>query len=300
MPRASAQSASAPTWASGVSRRERHDARRRRPTSARSSGGRSSAPVPVGQREADRRGHPVAAAERAGRPLGDDPAAGDDRDAVGELLGLVHVVRREEDGLAELRAARRSRARRCGAPTGRSRSSARRGRSAPGRRSARARRRAGAAARRRAAARACPPSRRARRARSSRRCRAARGSSRSRARGTRARSAPARRSTPAARRRRGCARRRRRAPGSTPSTLTSPSVRVAEALEDLDGRRLAGAVRPEEGEDLAALDLEVDAGDRLDLAVALAQPADGDDRLHAASVGMPEGPGQCAIPATRT
>ena len=32
----------------------------------------------------------------------------------------------------------------------------------------------------------------------------------------------------------------------------------AEALEDLDRRRLAGAVRPEEGEDLAALDLEVD------------------------------------------
>src|SRR5262245_45857762 len=55
----------------------------------------------------------------------------------------------------------------------------------------------------------------------------------------------------------------------------------AEALEDLDRRRLAGAVRAEEREDLAALDLEVDARDGFELAVALAQPVDGDDRLHA-------------------
>ena len=48
------------------------------------------------------------------------------------------------------------------------------------------------------------------------------------------------------------------------------------ALEDLDGRRLAGAVRAQEGEDLAALDLEVEPCDRLDLAVALAQPFDRD------------------------
>src|SRR6185437_7438946 len=57
-----------------------------------------------------------------------------------------------------------------------------------------------------------------------------------------------------------------------------------EALEDLDGRGLARAVGPEEGEDLAALDLEVDPRDGVDLAVALAQPLDGDDRLHAAIV----------------
>ena len=63
----------------------------------------------------------------------------------------------------------------------------------------------------------------------------------------------------------------------------------AEALQDLDRRRLARAVRPEEGEDLAALDLEVDAGDRVELAVALVQTADGDDRRHAASVGTPKG-----------
>src|SRR5690606_5844473 len=36
-------------------------------------------------------------------------------------------------------------------------------------------------------------------------------------------------------------------------------VAVAEPLEDLDGRRLAGAVRAEDREDLAALDPQVDA-----------------------------------------
>ena len=47
--------------------------------------------------------------------------------------------------------------------------------------------------------------------------------------------------------------------GSVPSTLTLPALGSAEALEDLDGRGLAGAVGAEEGEDLAAADLEVDA-----------------------------------------
>src|SRR5581483_4711828 len=42
-----------------------------------------------------------AATERPRRSLRDDLAAGDHGDPVGELLGLVHVVRREEDGLAE-------------------------------------------------------------------------------------------------------------------------------------------------------------------------------------------------------
>ena len=37
------------------------------------------------------------------------------------------------------------------------------------------------------------------------------------------------------------------------------AVRIAQALEDLDGRRLAGAVGPEQAEDLAARDLEIDA-----------------------------------------
>src|SRR5207302_1619076 len=67
----------------------------------------------------------------------------------------------------------------------------------------------------------------------------------------------------------------------------------AEPLEDLDGRRLACAVRPEEREDLAALDLEVDSGHGLERAIALAQPVHGDDRLHAASVrAQTEEPGR--------
>ena len=48
----------------------------------------------------------------------------------------------------------------------------------------------------------------------------------------------------------------------------------AVALEDLDGRRLAGAVRAEQGEGLTAGDVEVDAVDGDDAAVRLAQSAD--------------------------
>src|SRR3954453_6732023 len=43
-----------------------------------------------------------ARAERGRRPLGDEPPLLDDRDAVAERLGLVEVVRREQDGLAEV------------------------------------------------------------------------------------------------------------------------------------------------------------------------------------------------------
>ena len=48
----------------------------------------------------------AAAPERVGRALGDDPPAGDHGDAVGEVLGLVHVVRGEQDRRAELAQAR--------------------------------------------------------------------------------------------------------------------------------------------------------------------------------------------------
>ena len=64
--------------------------------------------------------------------------------------------------------------------------------------------------------------------------------------------------------------------GSTPRTLTSPALRVAVALEDLDRGRLPGAVRPEEGEDLARGDLEVDSLHSLEVAVGLAQAPDAD------------------------
>ena len=65
---------------------------------------------------------------------------------------------------------------------------------------------------------------------------------------------------------------------STPEHGRPAAVRRPEALEDLDGRRLAGAVRPEQPEHLAAGHLEVDPVDGLDLAVALDQALDPDDR----------------------
>ena len=55
-----------------------------------------------------------------------------------------------------------------------------------------------------------------------------------------------------------------------------PGAALAVALENLDGRRLACAVRTQEGEDLAAGDLEIDAPDRLEVAIGLAQAADAD------------------------
>ena len=180
------------------------------------------------------------------------PRAIDD-DPVGEPLGLLHVVRGEDDRLAERAQAVDDLPRARAARPGRSRSSARRGRSARGRRPARARRRAAGAGRPRAA-----------RVRLPRGLlepdeadhlvdgRAGRSSSRRRGAGTRARSGRARRRTPAARCRGGRARRGRPAAGSAPSTSTSPAARVAEALEHLDGGGLAGAVGAEQGEDLAA------------------------------------------------
>src|SRR4029077_11375671 len=55
-------------------------------------------------------------------------------------------------------------------------------------------------------------------------------------------------------------------------------VALAVPLEDLDGRRLAGAVRPEQPEDLSLLDREIDPADRLEVPVGLAQAADLDCR----------------------
>ena len=51
--------------------------------------------------------------------------------------------------------------------------------------------------------------------------------------------------------------------GSAPRTSTAACVGGAEAFEDLDRGRLAGSVGAEEGEDLAAADLEVDPAHRL-------------------------------------
>ena len=50
----------------------------------------------------------------------------------------------------------------------------------------------------------------------------------------------------------------------------------AVALEDLDGRRLARAVRPEQTEHLARRDREREAVDRVHVAVALLEVGDAD------------------------
>ena len=65
-------------------------------------------------------------------------------------------------------------------------------------------------------------------------------------------------------------------PGSKPSTSHLAAVPLPVALEDLDGRGLAGAVRAEQPEDLADRHLEVDSTHRLERAVGLAQAPDGD------------------------
>jgi len=66
-----------------------------------------------------------------------------------------------------------------------------------------------------------------------------------------------------------------------------------ESLEDLHRGGLARAVRAEQGEDLAAGYLQVDAVDRRDVTVALAQVPDHDGRavVHDLSLG---GPGRAA------
>jgi hypothetical protein len=49
--------------------------------------------------------------------------------------------------------------------------------------------------------------------------------------------------------------------------------RALVSLEDLDDRGLAVPVPPEQGKDLATVDIEVDAPHRLDRAGVLAEPA---------------------------
>jgi len=73
---------------------------------------------------------------------------------------------------------------------------------------------------------------------------------------------------------------RRRAPRIVAEHLDLARAGLAKALQDFDRRRLAGPVGAEEGEDLAAPDLQVDPADRLVVVVALAQPADRDDRVR--------------------
>ena len=66
-------------------------------------------------------------------------------------------------------------------------------------------------------------------------------------------------------------------------------VAVPEALEDLDRRGLARAVRAEQGEHLTLGDIKVDAVDRRDVPVALTQIPDRNGRpvVHGTSLGEP-------------
>ena len=211
---------------------------------------------------------------RAGVPMRDELARAEDGDPVGELLRLVEVVRRQEDRLAERAQRAHDLPGRRGALPGRSRSSARRGRPARDRRRARRRGRAGASVRPRASS----PARRASRASptsaiTSSTSRGLRVVARRTSRAPRGRvsiggSSECCSTTP-------IRSRRARPPCRVePEHLHLAAVARAVALEDLDRRRLAGAVRPEQAEHLAARDLEVDPAQRLDAVVGLAQPAD--------------------------
>jgi hypothetical protein len=68
-------------------------------------------------------------------------------------------------------------------------------------------------------------------------------------------------------------------------------VPLAKPLEDLHGGGLARAVRAEQGENLTAGDVQIDAIDRGDVRVALAQVPDHHGRIgvHAFSLGSADG-----------
>ena len=60
---------------------------------------------------------------------------------------------------------------------------------------------------------------------------------------------------------------------------TSPRVGRVESFEDLDGRRLARAVRAEQAEALPAHDVEVEPVDGFDVGVVLLQALAGDGQV---------------------
>ena len=200
--------------------------------------------------------------------LGDDAAAGDHGDPVAQLVRLEHVVRGEEHGRAcstrpaTVAAARARRPGRC-------RWSARRGR-APRARAAGRGRCAAAAACRASSPRPVPARGRSSPTRSSSspiRALLARGHAVQLGEVPQVVAAPT-----AARRGRGRRRRRSRPPAHLArrrrprrGRARGPAPgRQQQRDEHLDGRGLAGAVGPEEAEQLASLHLEVDAAHRLD------------------------------------
>src|SRR5262249_51964093 len=74
-----------------------------------------------------------------------------------------------------------------------------------------------------------------------------------------------------------------RACGIEAEDVDASAVALAVTLEDLDRRRLAGAVRAEQSEDLAFVDPEADAADGFMAAVRLAQFLD-EDCAHSSTI----------------
>ena len=197
----------------------------------------------------------------------------DDRHAVGEVRGLVQVVRGEQDRGALGAQLLEQRPELPAGGRVETRSSARRGTAPPGGPGRRARRRGAAAGRRRGWGRGCRPTRSARLRRATRRVArlgvvARRSAARPRATVSSSGAPMPWPTTPSRPRHAG-----RRAPDRTPSTATSPPSRRAESFQDLDGGGLARAVRAEQREALAGRDVEVEAVDDRAAAVALRSPA---------------------------
>ena len=69
-------------------------------------------------------------------------------------------------------------------------------------------------------------------------------------------------------------------PGRAPADLHRARARFDEAACDLDERGLSGAVRTQQPEQLAALDLEIDAAQRLHRAIGLVQARDREGSGH--------------------
>ena len=64
-----------------------------------------------------------------------------------------------------------------------------------------------------------------------------------------------------------------------PSKVMVPEARLMDAGEDLDQRRLAGAVVADQRDDLAGMDVEIDVGQRRDGAEILGDAAQAEDQL---------------------
>ena len=216
------------------------------------------------------------------------PAVVHDRDPVAQRLGLVEVVGGQDDGAAAVVEARRAGPTGCDAPAGRATRSARRGRPPRGRGPGRTRSRAAASARRRAARPGCRPCRPCPTRSSHASAAAARdvvergegvqllagGQPLEERRGLELHPDP-RQQRPVAR------------PRRLPEHADRPGVRLAEPLDHLERRRLAGPVGAEDAEELTLGHLEAHAVDSPELPVRLRQVADL-DRCHGLTLSSTE------------